>query len=62
MHLTHLLTIAFRLRTPYSWLQAIDAESTGDILAEGDSAIPAKFFKLERLLKHEHRRTWYVIF
>jgi hypothetical protein len=40
MHLTHLLTIAFRLRTPYSWLQAIDAESCTDdnILAEGDDS------------------------
>jgi hypothetical protein len=65
MHLTQLLTIAFRLRTPHSWLQAIDAEScTGDNgLAEGDSAIPDKFFiKLERFLKHEHQWTWYVIF
>jgi len=59
MHLTHLLTIALRLRTPYSWLQAIDAEScTGDnILAEGGSAIPDKFFiKLERFLKHEQNK------
>jgi hypothetical protein len=65
MHLTHLLTIAFRLRSPYSLLQAIDAESCiGDnILAEGDSAIPDKFFiKLERFLKHVHWWTWYVIF